>query len=768
MSIDPDIRICLIDAKGIVNCLEASKSIIDMDSHDILDDSLLTFNYIKQLADLCMRCKLLTLIRLLPGHDDPLCAKHDVFQSLISGALRSLQSEHANLIVTSLTFLVPPCPEYLEKGLNAVINSSVIPSDLYFDVNFTLLCRLTQSLRLGVENIDSPRLSSEWSNIFVFGGSSALSLECLRSAVHSDTDIHLFGRRKFDHIFDSIPSLRNCTNIRDFVISEDPKYRHSLQLYRQRVSYLVSQVELSNAIEDLSSLGASVHYHSCDITNYDALSAKLQDLGNIDIVPSSIIFSAGLLRDSLIINKSENDFLDVLSVKCVGLINIIKACNLDRCLSLYLFGSVSGTYGNKGQTDYSAANEGLYRIAKIFSSSHPQLKTVVFSWGPWAEIGMAKPEVNAQFARRGIVPLTIDQGVSCFKYIANISRGGFYAPVCGFAPWNDLESTFNTGLSPDLDSVYQLRLLRLPHGSAANHFISPSPRPGHNKTYELNLADIPLFRDHILSGKYVIPFAFLVELFLDQCMEVESSRNHVHLVDIRCLRGVQIDRTCTLLDISIDLYEAADDSSRVIRVYAGDSSFPNYTARMIASCDIPRPPVALARSASKLIDSLPSPCKCYRDLLFHGSVYQIIDQLLAATLSSIEASVSLSGVPNDLALASERFWICPPPLYDSVAQLALIWRHFYDGKTALPSSVSSLVIIHAAKLTGRLTVKLINIQPSDFDMIFDVLVYGIEDELLMYAAGMTCSCSGSLSRLNTDWLASVGNPNDPYGAAMLI
>lgn len=764
----PELSLCLIDATGTIDKLVASKSLLDIESQDILADALFTFNYVKQLAGLCLRCKSLTLIRLLSRHDDPLRARHDVFQSLISGALRSLQSEHPNLTVTSLTFLVPLRPEYLRKGLKAVINSSVIPSDLYFDLNCTLLCRLTQSLRLGVEDISPPRLNDEWSKIFVFGGASALSLECLRSAVHSGTDIHLFGRRDYDRIYDATPSLRNCTDIRAFVLSEDPKYRKNLQLCRQRISYLSSQVELANAIEDFGSLGASVHYHSCDITNYDALSRKLLDLSEVGIAPTSIIFSAGLLRDSLIVNKSESDFLDVLSVKCVGLLNIFKVCVMDHCRSLYLFGSVSGTYGNKGQTDYSAANEGLYRIAKLFSLSHPQLKTVVFSWGPWAEVGMAKPEVNAQFVRRGIIPLTIEQGVSCFNYLANLSPGGFYAPVCGFAPWNDLESTFNTGLSPDLDSIHQLRMSYLPYGSAANLFIAPSSRPGCTKTYEVNLAHTPLFRDHVLGTQYVIPFAFFVELFLDQCILNEFSREPVHLVDIRCLRGVQVDRSCPLLDISVELCDPVDDGSFPIKIYAGDSSFPNYTARMVAGRHHPSPPIAPARSAAQLIDSLPSPCQCYRDLLFHGSVYQIIDRLLVATASSIHATVSLSGVANDLALATEYFWICPPPLYDSVAQLALIWRHFYDGQIALPSSVSSLVVIHASRLTGRLTVKLVNIHSTDFDMTFDVLIYGIDDELLMYAIGMTCSCSASLSRLNTDWLASVGNPRDPDGAAMLI
>ena len=67
---------------------------------------------------------------------------------------------------------------------------------------------------------------------------------------------------------------------------------------------------------------------------------------------------------------------------------------------------------------------------------------------------MALPEVNAQFQRRGISLFTNQQGVDCFKYASQLQTPGFYAPVCGFAPWNDLEATFNTGLSPDLCSIY--------------------------------------------------------------------------------------------------------------------------------------------------------------------------------------------------------------------------------------------------------------------------------------------------------------------------
>ena len=764
--IEPDQSICILDFQA-VNYLDSQGCDLGgMQSGSILRSAQAAYGYVRAISQACLRCQSLTLIRLLPA-PHPCTADLNIFHALCTGALRSLQSEHLNLVVSSVTLLDPPDGRTLENVLNTIFASSNIPSDLYLDAQGELLARSTQSIRVGIERLEPLLLVGQWKTVYVFGGASALSLECLRHVLNHNSEVHLFGRRTYDRIYDAIPALRSCTDLKAYILEHEPKHRSNLQSLRKRIAYLASQIELSRAIELLQSLCRAVQYHACDITDADTLGTNLSHLDAAGVRPTSIIFAAGLLRDGLIVNKSEQDFLDVVSVKCIGLLNVLNRCPLGDCQSLYVFGSVSGTYGNKGQTNYSAANEALYRLAKLFSVTHPDLKTFVFSWGPWAEVGMAQPEVNAQFARRGISTLKNQQGVSCFIYAANLNASGFHAPVCGFAPWNDLESTFNTGLSPDLGSIYQLRS-RLPQaGSAIRHFQCSSSTAGRAKAFEVNLPDTPLFRDHVLGDQFVLPFAFFVEIFLDACVDLTPARPPV-IQDLRCLRGVKVPLGTQTIAISLSYGDADSDGSRIASIYVGDSNFPSYTARLRTDRALLSAPAAATEGSSPLVETLASPAECYRDDLFHGSVYQVIECLQSATTTSIRASVMLSGVANDVGVITGQFWICPPPLYDSVAQLALIWRRIFDGQTALPSSVSCLAVLEATKLTGRLDVRLLNIQTTEFDMTFDVCIYGIDDELLLYARDMICSCSSTLRRLNKQWLASVKQPLLSEGSAMLL
>lgn len=129
-------------------------------------------------------------------------------------------------------------------------------------------------------------------------------------------------------------------------------------------------------------------------------------------------------------------------------------------------------------------------------------------------------------------------------------------------------------------------------------------------------------------------------------------------------------------------------------------------------------------------------------------------------MTSIKASIFLAGVSSDIALLTSQSWICPPPLFDSVAQLALIWRRLFDNQTALPSSLSSFFIHDYTRLTGELDIILDNISTTDFDMSFDVFIYGVDGELLASAHDMSCTCSSSLNRLNQEWVSTLeSRPN---------
>ena len=87
------------------------------------------------------------------------------------------------------------------------------------------------------------------------------------------------------------------------------------------------------------------------------------------------------------------------------------------------FSSIAGRFGNAGQSDYSAANEVINKLAGLLRVDWPHVQTVAINWGPW-DGGMVKPELRAFFAQREIFPITLEQGTRrCLEELQHGASG---------------------------------------------------------------------------------------------------------------------------------------------------------------------------------------------------------------------------------------------------------------------------------------------------------------------------------------------------------
>jgi NAD(P)-dependent dehydrogenase (short-subunit alcohol dehydrogenase family) len=76
---------------------------------------------------------------------------------------------------------------------------------------------------------------------------------------------------------------------------------------------------------------------------------------------------------------------------------------------LVLFSSIAGWFGNRGQSDYAAANEVLNRMA-MYLDARWNNRVVAIDWGPWDQLGMASEQVKKQFRERGVGLIDPDAG----------------------------------------------------------------------------------------------------------------------------------------------------------------------------------------------------------------------------------------------------------------------------------------------------------------------------------------------------------------------
>ncbi|GHH33688.1 polyketide synthase [Lentzea cavernae] len=168
-----------------------------------------------------------------------------------------------------------------------------------------------------------------------------------------------------------------------------------------RARKVLAEREVRGTLERLRATASSVRYHECDVTDAEAVRKVVDDVkarfGRLD----GVVHGAGVLDDKLIEAKTQESFDRVWATK----VNGAKAFDDGF---LVLFGSVSGVFGNRGQADYSAANDALDRMARFWGAGR---RVVAVDWGPWAGAGMAVG-LAGEYARRGIPLIEPRHGVT--------------------------------------------------------------------------------------------------------------------------------------------------------------------------------------------------------------------------------------------------------------------------------------------------------------------------------------------------------------------
>jgi NAD(P)-dependent dehydrogenase (short-subunit alcohol dehydrogenase family) len=82
-----------------------------------------------------------------------------------------------------------------------------------------------------------------------------------------------------------------------------------------------------------------------------------------------------------------------------------------QCLAF--FSSVAGAFGNRGQVDYATANDYLDALARDLNAERAG-RVVSIAWGPWADGGMVSPELEREYATRGVELIEPEGGVAAF------------------------------------------------------------------------------------------------------------------------------------------------------------------------------------------------------------------------------------------------------------------------------------------------------------------------------------------------------------------
>ncbi len=132
----------------------------------------------------------------------------------------------------------------------------------------------------------------------------------------------------------------------------------------------------------------------------------IDNFGRLDIV----VTCAGILRDRMIFNMSEQEWDDVIEVHLKGTFSVVKhACILfrqQRSGRVITFSSTSGLYGNSGQANYGAAKDGIAGFTRVVARDMGRYGVTANAIAPSAStrmIGSVPDEARELRSARGMV-----------------------------------------------------------------------------------------------------------------------------------------------------------------------------------------------------------------------------------------------------------------------------------------------------------------------------------------------------------------------------
>jgi acyl transferase domain-containing protein/NAD(P)H-dependent flavin oxidoreductase YrpB (nitropropane dioxygenase family)/NADP-dependent 3-hydroxy acid dehydrogenase YdfG len=500
--------------------------------------------------------------------------------------------------------------------------------------------------------------------------------------------------------------------------------------------------EVRENLERLRLTGARVEYAICDVADRPAFAALIDSVyerhGRID----GVVHGAGLIEDKLISDKQRDSLERVIAAKAGAAQTLAERLRPDALRFLVLFSSVSGRFGNRGQADYAAASEVLAKLAHELDRRWPA-RVVAVDWGPWRSAGMVSPELEREFDRRGVALIGLEQG--CRMLHEELTRGhkGEAEIVIGAGG----------GLAPEASELPLLAgtnsLARASDGRAhVEHSVEAS--------YTFDLARDRYLDDHRIDGRPVLPFAVAMELMAELAVAAQPGRELAGLREIRLLAGLALehDRPTSVRlnaarrggaeEIEVTV-EPADGARRHYRslVQLRDPAVAQQHAGVDGGAQPPAP--------APLAELAPFPLAiedAYRDLLFHGPIFQGIVAIDGMDERGASAVLRPSQPRHCVAGAAGQQWLLDPVLLDSALQVQVLWARLQWDVTLLPAEIGGYVRVDAPSEGERVRHEL-RIRPASSPPLChaDHWFYGSDGRLLAMLQDVVGVGTQALNRL---------------------
>ena len=538
------------------------------------------------------------------------------------------------------------------------------------------------------------------------GGARGITAEIIEELVRPGMRVVLLGRTAEPAAEDAaLTQLADAGALRKAVLAqrlargEKPR---PVEVDREVARVLVDR-EIRSNLSRLRAAGATVDYVPCDVRDETALGGLIDSLyarhGRID----AVIHGAGVIEDKLLADKSADSFERVLGTKLDPAFVFSRKLRSDTLKLLAFFTSVAGRYGNRGQTDYAAANEALNRCAWMLHRRFAQTRVMAINWGPW-DGGMASEGVKRALRERGMEPIPVAAGRRMF--IAELAQGlrNDVEIVAGKGPWAELDAGRVPVTAPSRPSFA---------------FVRRDPRVGLGGAmmleHRLSLADDPYLADYVVDGAPHMPLAVALE-YLSQFAAAGWPQWQVaEIRDLRLLSGLNLD--------------AEGGRDVVLRARAATHSEPGAQAVTVEMLDPRRKDSVIVRATAVLLLELPlapppslarlingqslEAASAYAQHLRRGDRFRCLSRIARVDHQGVDADL-LASSPQTLIGDAARgaSWLFDPAVVDAVSQLAFVWARIHHEKGTQPARLGRIRRFGFGPVIGTLHLSQ-RVQPTD-------------------------------------------------------
>lgn len=404
--------------------------------------------------------------------------------------------------------------------------------------------------------------------------------------------------------------------------------------------------ETAKACGQVKAAGAAAcTYLKLDTRDAAAVKAAVaqvkQQHGRCDVA----VHAAGVLADALVGGKTAQQLDQVLETKVAGLLGLLAA-DVGTVVSV---GSWSGRYGNAAQTDYSAANEMLARLATV---SRPKTRAVTIDFPPWEDSDMVKriPGFKkAELKAQGVTFLSNDEGAQAF--LAELAQGSGEVLVGRAVPTRVLE---------------------------------------HQARFSLSAQTHPYLVDHTMAGQRVLPLAAAVDHLAQAALDAAHGAPTpvpFTVKDLKLVRPVLVPET-TWLDVTVK-QPVHGASAGPLAVALHQGSALAYQASVELGAELTGLPKAAALAPTP---QLPLSLQdFYARFTFHGPKLQGIARIDALADHGVVGWVKGCRPQDWEAKATRAAWAVDPLLLDSSFQLAGYWAWVKQQRAGFPLGFEKLV-----------------------------------------------------------------------------